>query len=85
MDEAGLEVDPRWVRNGELSEDGGALRLAKEVLSLAQRPSAILCADDNMAIGTIAACEELGYLPGKNISIAGYGDYEQGGRYSKLL
>lgn len=81
MDEAGLEIDPRWVRNGELSEDGAA-RLAKEVLSLAKRPTSILCADDNMAIGTIAACEELGYQPGKNISIAGYGDYEQG-RYSK--
>ncbi len=81
MEEAGLEVDPRWVRNGELSEDD-AIRLAKEVLSLAKRPTAILCADDNMAIGTIAACEELGFLPGQNISISGYGDYEQG-RYSK--
>jgi LacI family transcriptional regulator len=35
-----------------------------------------------MALGTIAACEELGYLPGVDIAIAGYGDYEHS-RYTK--
>ncbi|MDN3685150.1 substrate-binding domain-containing protein [Vibrio sinaloensis] len=67
--------------NGELNEEA-AIRMAKEVLSLADRPTAILCADDTMALGTIAGCEELGYLPGKDIAIAGYGDYEHS-RYSK--
>ncbi|MCL6270549.1 substrate-binding domain-containing protein [Sansalvadorimonas sp. 2012CJ34-2] len=32
--------------------------------------------------GTAAACEELGYRVGVDISIAGYGDYELG-RYGK--
>jgi LacI family transcriptional regulator len=81
MQEYDLPINPKWVRNGDLSEKE-AIKLAKEVLSLAQRPSAILCADDNMALGTIAACEALGFYPGENISISGYGDYELG-RYSK--
>ncbi len=81
MSEADLPVNPLWIRNGELS-DNCAMNLAKELLSLAQRPTAILCADDNMAMGTAAACEELGYRVGIDISIAGYGDYELG-RYSK--
>jgi LacI family transcriptional regulator len=81
MQEAGLEFDSRLLLNGDLNEED-AIKMAKEVLSLAQRPTAILCADDTMALGTIAACEELGYQPGKDIAIAGYGDYELS-RYSK--
>ncbi len=56
--------------------------MTKEIMSLAKRPTSILCADDTMALGTIAACEELGYKPGVDIAIAGYGDYEHS-RYSK--
>lgn len=81
MQEANLEVDERWLLNGELNE-GAAMKMTKEVMSLAKRPTSILCADDTMALGTIAACEELGYQPGVNIAIAGYGDYEHS-RYSK--
>jgi LacI family transcriptional regulator len=81
IEEAGLVVDSRLLLNGELDEDA-ATKMAKEVLSLAHRPTAILCADDSMALGTIAACEELGYQPGRDIAIAGYGNYEHS-RYSK--
>jgi LacI family transcriptional regulator len=81
MKEANLLVDTRWLLNGELNE-GAAMAMTKEVMSLAKHPSAILCADDTMALGTIAACEELGYQPGVDVAIAGYGDYEHS-RYSK--
>ncbi|WP_375749409.1 LacI family DNA-binding transcriptional regulator [Vibrio sp. HN007] len=81
LKEAGIEFDPRLLLNGELSEED-AIKMARQVLSLAERPTSILCADDTMAHGTIAACEELGYQPGKNIAIAGYGDYELS-RFSK--
>jgi LacI family transcriptional regulator len=75
MSEAGLPVDERWLLNGELDENS-AMVMTKEVMSLAQHPTSILCADDTMALGTISACEELGYKPGVDIAIAGYGDYE---------
>ena len=75
MKEAGLPVNPGWVKCGELTEaDAG--RLASEIMCFADRPSAILCADDYMAIGTMSACEKLGFKPGSSISITGYGDYE---------
>lgn len=75
MDEAGLPVDSRWLLNGDLNEDS-AMMMTKEVMSLALHPTSILCADDTMALGTISACEELGYKPGVDIAVAGYGDYE---------
>nr|WP_281259833.1 substrate-binding domain-containing protein [Vibrio albus] len=81
IEESGLELDQKLLLNGELNE-ADAIKMAKEILSLAKRPTAILCADDTMALGTIAACEELGYQPGVDIAIAGYGDYELS-RYSK--
>ena len=81
MNEAKLSIDERWLLNGELNE-GDAMKMTKGVMSLAKRPTSILCADDTMALGTIAACEELGYLPGVDIAIAGYGDYEHS-RYTK--
>ncbi|ORT51220.1 LacI family transcriptional regulator [Vibrio sp. qd031] len=81
MHEASLEVNDKWLLNGELNEDA-AMAMTKEVMSLAKRPTSILCADDTMALGTIAACEELGYQPGIDVAIAGYGDYEHS-RYSK--
>ncbi|MDV7105880.1 LacI family DNA-binding transcriptional regulator [Vibrio sp. TH_r3] len=81
MKEANLSIDKRWLLNGDLNE-GAAMTMTKEVMSLAKRPTSILCADDTMALGTIAACEELGYQPGVNVAIAGYGDYEHS-RYSK--
>lgn len=81
MREANLEVNDKWLLNGELNEDA-AMVMTKEVMSLAKRPTSILCADDIMALGTIAACEELGYQPGIDVAIAGYGDYEHS-RYSK--
>lgn len=75
MQEANLDVDPRWLLNGELNE-GDAMNMTKELMAFSQRPTSILCADDTMAMGTISACEELGYSPGIDVAIAGYGDYE---------
>jgi len=81
MHEAHLTIDERWLLNGDLNE-GDAMKMTKEIMSLAKRPTSILCADDTMALGTIAACEELGYQPGVDVAIAGYGDYEHS-RYTK--
>lgn len=81
MDELQLPINKNWLQHGDLSRDSG-YELAKGVLSGDQRPTAILCADDNMAIGVMAACEEAGLTVGKDISIAGYGNYEEG-RYCR--
>ncbi|WP_166372069.1 LacI family DNA-binding transcriptional regulator [Psychromonas sp. SA13A] len=81
MQEANLTLDPRWLLSGELNERE-AMEMTKEIMSLEQRPTCILCADDTMALGAIAACEALGYQVGIDIAIAGYGDYEHS-RYTK--
>ena len=73
MREAGLEVPPQWVQPGDLSEDGG-YRCALELLSLASVPSAILCANDLMALGVFHALRERGLRAGREVSVVGYDD-----------
>jgi len=54
-------------------EDGG-YRGANKLLGLKDRPTAILCASDQMAIGTLRAIYEKGYSIPEDFSIIGYGN-----------
>jgi len=81
MQEAGLVVEEQWMLHAELNEKNAMIK-TKQLMRLEITPTCILCADDSMALGCIAACEELGYQPGSNIAVTGYGDYEHS-RYIK--
>jgi LacI family transcriptional regulator len=63
------------VRNGDWLPLKGYL-LARELLTLSPRPSAIFCANDLMAIGAIEAASELGLIIPEHVSIMGYDDQE---------
>jgi len=81
MHEAHLSIDQDWLLNGEINERE-AMKMTQQLMSLNKRPTSILCADDTMALGTIAACEALGFQAGVDVAVAGYGDYEHS-RYTK--
>jgi LacI family transcriptional regulator len=53
----------------------GSRPLALELLSGADRPSAILCLSDSIAYGVYAACVELGLSIPEDVSVAGFGDH----------
>ena len=55
--------------------------MAQHLLTLRDRPTALLCATDAMAIGAMAACRAIGLRVGSDISIMGYGNSDAG-RYS---
>jgi LacI family transcriptional regulator len=80
LKQARLKVDDRLIRQGHLSETGG-FSMAQELLALKDRPTALLCATDAMAIGAMAACRAVGLRVGSDISIMGYGNSDAG-RYS---
>jgi len=73
--EAALGFDPALVRYASLSVADG-FRLCTELLQAPQRPTAVLCATDNVAMGAISACRALGLEVGKDVSIMGYGNSE---------
>jgi LacI family transcriptional regulator len=51
-------------------------QLAKELLAAPARPTAVLCANDLMALGAIEAAAELGLHVPNDVSIMGYDDQE---------
>ncbi len=73
--EAGVALRPEWILEGDLSEESG-YRLAQGLLG-ELLPTAILCANDLMAIGVLRALREQGLRPGREVSVIGYDDIPQ--------
>src|SRR5919206_5094994 len=53
----------------------GSRPLAVELLSAADRPTAMLCLSDSIAYGVYLACAELGLRIPDDVSVAGFGDH----------
>ncbi|HXM54971.1 MAG TPA: substrate-binding domain-containing protein, partial [Candidatus Dormibacteraeota bacterium] len=70
-DEAGIAVDPGLVRNGNFSVGAGHEH-GMELLSRADRPTAIFAGSDMQAMGVLRAARRLGLdVPG-DLSVVGY-------------
>ncbi|MFE7504533.1 LacI family DNA-binding transcriptional regulator [Promicromonospora sp. NPDC057488] len=76
LDAAGLEVDPELVRTDEFDVANGA-RHAHDLLSLADPPTAIMAADDELAVGVLAAAHALGIRVPEGLSVTGFDDTPQ--------
>jgi LacI family repressor for deo operon, udp, cdd, tsx, nupC, and nupG len=79
MDTAGLPVDPNWVVEGQLSIDG-AIAATRRLLELAERPTAIFCANDEMAMGCLHALRTAGIRVPEEMSVVGFDDT----RYARI-
>ena len=70
---AGLRYDPALVVDGEFSFDSG-LAAGRQLLGMAERPTAIFAANDDMAAGAICAICERGLSVPKDVSVCGFDD-----------
>ena len=70
---AGIPPDSVPVIRGDYTEQAGR-RAADEILALSARPTAVLCANDLMAIGFIRRCLELHVRVPEDISVTGFDD-----------
>lgn len=76
LDAAGIEPDPALVRCDQFTVDNGT-RYAHELLTSADPPTAIMAADDEIAVGVLAAAHALGVpVPGR-LSVSGFDDTPQ--------
>ncbi|MFU8947886.1 LacI family DNA-binding transcriptional regulator [Mycetocola zhadangensis] len=76
LDSAGLPVDPDLIRSGPFAVATGAER-AREMLTSAQRPTAIMAADDEIAVGVLATAHSLGIRVPEELSVTGFDDTPQ--------
>lgn len=73
--DAGIEFRPEYHRQGELSRRE-ASRLALELLTLPDPPTAIFAYSDTQAFGVLRAAQELGLKVPEQLSVIGYDDIE---------
>lgn len=75
MAQAGLPVDPEWIRVGEHRVADGR-RLTQELLALPQgrRPTAVAAVSDLLAIGAMQAARDAGLRLGAEFGVTGFDD-----------
>lgn len=76
LDSAGVAPDPELVREGPFSV-GTGLRHGHELLRLAAPPTAVVCGDDEIAVGVLAAARDAGVPVPAALSVVGFDDTPQ--------
>ncbi len=76
LDVAGVAVDPALIRSGQFAVAEGAAH-ARDLLTSPDRPTAIMAADDEIAVGVLAAAHELGIRVPEDLSVTGFDDTPQ--------
>ncbi|GAA0547323.1 LacI family transcriptional regulator [Rhizomicrobium palustre] len=71
--ERGLKVDPAMDREGNYTFEGG-IAIARELLALNPRPTAVFCGNDEMAAGVYKVAHELSISIPKDLSVIGFDD-----------
>jgi LacI family transcriptional regulator len=77
MKAAGLAVQESWVRQGA-SGEAQAISLVAPLLDDPDRPTAILCTTDRLAIGVMRAARERGIRIPRDLSVIGFDDLPLG-------
>jgi len=75
LDDAGLVFDQRLVVEGSSDTEGG-LQTARKLLSATDRPTALFCFNDRMAMGAYHAAAELGLRIPEDLSLVGFDNQE---------
>ena len=68
-----LPVRSEWVVRGDMRVEGGE-RAMTELMSLAERPTAVLTSNDLMAVGALQAASHAGLSVPDDVSIVGFDD-----------
>jgi LacI family purine nucleotide synthesis repressor len=71
LEEAGIAIPHQWIVQGDFEPESGYLAM-KQILSRPQRPTAVFCGGDIMAMGAMCAIDELELTIPGDISIIGY-------------
>jgi DNA-binding LacI/PurR family transcriptional regulator len=73
MEEAGQKVPGRWTMAGGYGIENG-FDAGERLLGVQKRPTAIFAANDNIALGIMAAAHRHNLWIGSDLSLVGYND-----------
>ncbi|MCG7625776.1 LacI family DNA-binding transcriptional regulator [Epibacterium sp. Ofav1-8] len=80
----GAQTRAAWIFEGDFSMESGAAA-AQAWLGLTDRPSAVFCASDEMAIGFMGAVQHRGLRVPEDVSLVGFDNIEVAGHLSPPL
>ncbi|MFC3122319.1 LacI family DNA-binding transcriptional regulator [Agaribacter flavus] len=80
LTQAGIKVDEKYIITGDYGTDSGVIAMEK-LLRLRDRPTAVFCFSDDMAIGAMNTLREYDFRIPEDISVMGFDDI----RYAKLM
>ncbi|RRA45255.1 substrate-binding domain-containing protein [Cronobacter sakazakii] len=84
LEEAAIKVPENWIVQGDFEPESG-YRAMQQILSQPQRPTAVFCGGDIMAMGAICAADEMGLRVPQDISIIGYDNVRNARFFSPAL
>ena len=84
LKEAGIRPARKWIFAGDWEQESGYAG-GQALLGLAERPTAIFCANDTMALGTMRAAHEAELTIGRDVSIMGFDDIEAASHVTPAL
>jgi LacI family transcriptional regulator len=71
LQEAGIRFDPTLIKVGKWHENSG-YQLTHELMQLPNRPDAIFCTSDSLAVGTLDALHQLGLEVPRDVALVGF-------------
>jgi DNA-binding LacI/PurR family transcriptional regulator len=74
-DQKGISIDPRWLIDGDDNPESG-YRALEQLLTERERPTAILAADDLLAIGILKSARDRGIRVPEDFSVTGFDGIE---------
>jgi LacI family transcriptional regulator len=84
MGRAGLPISDEWVATTSFTRAGGAEGIAR-ILDAAEPPTAVLCANDLIAIGVMDVAQERGIRIPDQLAVVGYDDIDAAALVSPAL
>ena len=75
LEEFGLPILVERIGNAPVKMEQG-IRAISNILAYEQKPDALICVSDTMAIGSIFECQRRKMNIPKDMAIAGFGDFE---------
>jgi len=75
LSENGIELPPQWHVEVPYTLDD-AREAARYLLSLPERPSALICGNDVIAYGVLLEAERSGYVIPRDLSVVGFDDLD---------
>ncbi|MBR1910840.1 MAG: substrate-binding domain-containing protein [Treponema sp.] len=72
MKKNGIAIPSEYIKNAIYHDPEASFKATEQLLKEKNQPTCIIYPDDFAALGGIQALAKYSYIPGKNISIAGY-------------